>query len=109
MRASAARDGDGRRGDRADSRPRLGRGLPACLPGGLYVDPDWWSRGVGQALIRRAEERLAATWSHAILCALADNPRTRRVYELAGREAEGTRGSFTRFGVETPSCATASG
>lgn len=69
---------------------------------GLYVDPDCWSHGVGRALIRRAEDELAATWTEAVLWTLEDNPRSRRFYERAGWETDGTRSSFPRFGVEAP-------
>jgi GNAT superfamily N-acetyltransferase len=69
---------------------------------GLYVDPDHWSRGAGQALISRAEQELARSWAEAILWTLEDNTRTRRFYELAGWQFDGTRGSFPRLGVEAP-------
>jgi ribosomal protein S18 acetylase RimI-like enzyme len=70
---------------------------------GLYVDPDAWSRGIGRALIERAEAVLAVHWDEATLWTLEDNPRTRRFYEAAGWQVDGTRGSFDRLGVEAPS------
>jgi GNAT superfamily N-acetyltransferase len=67
---------------------------------GLYVDPDAWSRGIGRALLERAEAELAANWHEAVLWTLEDNPRTRRFYEAAGWRADGMSGSFDRLGVE---------
>jgi GNAT superfamily N-acetyltransferase len=69
---------------------------------GLYVDPDAWSRGVGRALIARAEEELSLTWDEAIVWTLRDVPRTRRFYELAGWEADGEQDTFERHGVSAP-------
>ena len=66
---------------------------------GLYVDPDAWSRGVGRALLERAEEELASAWDEAVLWTLRDNPRTRRFYELAGWKDDGEQDSFERLGV----------
>ena len=69
---------------------------------GLYVDPDAWSRGVGRALLDRAEEELSLTWVDAVLWTLRDNPRTRLFYELAGWEADGEHDSFERLGASAP-------
>lgn len=69
---------------------------------GLYVDPDSWSKGVGRALIQRAEAELETMWDEAILWTLEDNLRTRRFYERAGWKADGMRGSLPRFGVDAP-------
>jgi ribosomal protein S18 acetylase RimI-like enzyme len=69
---------------------------------GLYVDPECWGRGAGRALLARGEEKLAATWDEAILWTLEDNPRTRRFYEAAGWQVDGTTGTFERFGVRAP-------
>ena len=69
---------------------------------GLYVDPDMWSRGVGRALIRTAEERLAEEYDEAMLWVLDDNPRARRFYELAGWADDGGRSQFERRGFSAP-------
>jgi len=69
---------------------------------GLYVDPGRWGEGAGRALLARAEADLALTWADAVLWTLADNPRTRRFYEAAGWQADGTTGSFDRLGVRAP-------
>ena len=69
---------------------------------GLYVDPGRWARGAGRALLARAEAELSLTWADAVLWTLADNPRTRRFYEAAGWQVDGTTGSFDRLGVRAP-------
>jgi ribosomal protein S18 acetylase RimI-like enzyme len=57
----------------------------------IYVHPDAWGRGAGQALMTEALARLRAEgFGEAILWVLQDNPRTRRFYELAGWRADGT-------------------
>jgi ribosomal protein S18 acetylase RimI-like enzyme len=51
----------------------------------LYVHPDRWSMGVGQALMRCAIDYLAAIGAgEALLWVLTSNARARRFYELAG-------------------------
>jgi len=69
---------------------------------GLYVDPDYWARGIGRALLVRAESELARTWDEAVLWTLEDNPRTRRFYEAAGWRLDGVTGVFDRLGVKAP-------
>jgi GNAT superfamily N-acetyltransferase len=69
---------------------------------GLYVDPLAWSRGVGRALIERAEERLAEVYAEATLWVLEDNPRARNFYERAGWALDGAREGFERLGVSVP-------
>ena len=50
----------------------------------MYVHPDHWSIGVGQALMRSAIAHLAASGSaEALLWVLASNVRARRFYEHA--------------------------
>jgi ribosomal protein S18 acetylase RimI-like enzyme len=67
----------------------------------IYVDPENWGAGLGQALIAAAEARLAeAGFAEAILWVLDDNPRARRFYEAAGWEADGGTKQDTFFGVE---------
>jgi GNAT superfamily N-acetyltransferase len=69
---------------------------------GLYVDPDYWARGIGRALLARAETELAQAWDEAVLWTLEDNPRTRRFYEAAGWRLDGITGVFDRLGVTAP-------
>jgi ribosomal protein S18 acetylase RimI-like enzyme len=69
---------------------------------GLYVDPDAWSRGIGRALLSRAEVELAGDWDEAVLWTLEENPRTRRFYEAAGWQTDGRRDSFDRLGIKAP-------
>jgi GNAT superfamily N-acetyltransferase len=56
----------------------------------IYVLPEEWGRGVGQALMGRALDRMREDgFARAVLWVLEDNPRTRRFYELAGWHADG--------------------
>lgn len=51
----------------------------------IYVLPEVWGQGVGQALMSEVRARLRQEeFREAILWVLEDNPRTRRYYELAG-------------------------
>ena len=52
--------------------------------GALYVDPQAWGTGLGQALIIEAERRLAERHAVAGLWVLAGNVRARRFYEAGG-------------------------
>jgi GNAT superfamily N-acetyltransferase len=56
----------------------------------IYVLPEAWGLGVGQALMAETLNRLRLDgFEGAILWVLEDNPRTRRFYELAGWYADG--------------------
>jgi GNAT superfamily N-acetyltransferase len=56
----------------------------------IYVLPDRWGAGAGQALMRETLARLRARgFGEAVLWVLEDNPRTRRFYELAGWQTDG--------------------
>ena len=56
----------------------------------IYVLPEEWGHGVGQALMACALDRMREEgFAEAVLWVLEDNPRTRRFYELAGWHAEG--------------------
>jgi GNAT superfamily N-acetyltransferase len=50
----------------------------------IYVHPDYWGTGVGQALLDRAEKELAETCDVALLTCMVDNARARRFYERNG-------------------------
>jgi GNAT superfamily N-acetyltransferase len=66
----------------------------------IYVEPSAWSRGVGRALIARAEEQLRETYPAAALWVLTANTRARRFYEQAGWQLDGAVKTQNRFGVE---------
>jgi GNAT superfamily N-acetyltransferase len=56
----------------------------------IYVLPEEWGRGVGQALMARALEQLREEgFVEAMLWVLEDNPRPHRFYELSGWHADG--------------------
>jgi len=58
---------------------------------GLYVVPEWWSRGVGRALHDHVLEQLRAVGSEEChLWVLEHNGRARRFYERLGWHADGT-------------------
>jgi ribosomal protein S18 acetylase RimI-like enzyme len=49
---------------------------------GLYVDPDWWGKGIGGELLTDATRALAeAGFESAILWTLAADELARRFYE----------------------------
>lgn len=52
----------------------------------IYVHPDHWGTGVGQALLDVAHEELARTCEAATLTCLVGNARARRFYERNGWE-----------------------
>src|SRR5437870_1264024 len=47
----------------------------------IYVHPDHWGTGVGQALLDRAQEALAENCEVAVLTCMVVNARARRFYE----------------------------
>jgi GNAT superfamily N-acetyltransferase len=58
---------------------------------GLYVLPEWWSRGVGRALHDHVLDHLRAGGStQCHLWALEHNDRARRFYERLGWHEDGT-------------------
>ena len=59
----------------------------------IYVQPESWGGGIGQALMDEVLSRLRDEgFREAVLWVLEDNPRTRRFYELAGwREDRGVK------------------
>jgi GNAT superfamily N-acetyltransferase len=65
----------------------------------IYVDPGAWARGLGRALLERAERELARRWPLAALWVLEANDRARRFYAAAGWEPDGARKQEAWFGV----------
>ncbi|CAN5753214.1 GNAT family N-acetyltransferase [soil metagenome] len=58
----------------------------------IYVLPEYWARGVGADLLRRAEhDLLAHGYAEATLWVLADNQRACRFYERRGWRLDGER------------------
>jgi GNAT superfamily N-acetyltransferase len=56
----------------------------------IYVLPEEWGRGIGQALMAEVLTRLRREgFQEAILWVIEDNPRTRRYYERAGWHFDG--------------------
>jgi GNAT superfamily N-acetyltransferase len=85
----------------ATTSPALGEGEAGkgelCA---LYVDPDWWGRGVGATLIQAARARLSAQgFREAILWVLVGNERARRFYEIDAWRADGARRTVEAWGV----------
>jgi GNAT superfamily N-acetyltransferase len=77
-----------------DAVPRAGE---LCA---FYVDPDWWGRGVGRALIAAARERLAAGgFRTAVAWVLAGNVRGERFYRADGWQADGARRTALVWGL----------
>lgn len=52
----------------------------------IYVHPERWGTGVGQALLDQAEATLAQTCEAAVLTCMVGNARARRFYERNGWE-----------------------
>ncbi|NNN01620.1 MAG: GNAT family N-acetyltransferase [Acidimicrobiaceae bacterium] len=66
----------------------------------LYVDPQYWGRGVGRALLDRAQHSLYHRGFRAAnLWVLADNVRTMRFYERNGWSPDGLRHSEEVWGL----------
>jgi GNAT superfamily N-acetyltransferase len=67
----------------------------------LYVEPPAWGKGAGRALLERAEAALRDTgFDTAVLWVLEDNPRARRLYELAGWSTDGGRKLLSEPGAD---------
>ncbi|HEX6495671.1 MAG TPA: GNAT family N-acetyltransferase [Acidobacteriaceae bacterium] len=66
----------------------------------LYVDPEWWGRGVGAALISAARGRLLDRgFRNATLWLLDGNARADRFYRMDGWAPDGLRRTDTIWGV----------
>jgi ribosomal protein S18 acetylase RimI-like enzyme len=68
----------------------------------IYVVPEAWGTGLGDALIERGERELRDRgFAEAVLSVLADNPRAERFYERHGwHRADTYRGEFLGQPVE---------
>jgi ribosomal protein S18 acetylase RimI-like enzyme len=66
----------------------------------LYVDPDWWARGFGRALIREARARLVRQgFEEASLWVLVGNERAERFYRADGWVPDGSSRQDQIWGV----------
>lgn len=66
----------------------------------LYVDPPWWGRDIGRALIEGARNRLrAAGFREAVLWVLAGNTRAQRFYRRDGWLDDNARRTRTVRGL----------
>jgi GNAT superfamily N-acetyltransferase len=67
----------------------------------IHVDPDWWGRGLGKALLASARAHLCdAGFRRAILWVLVGNVRAERFYEQDGWSPDGTRRMDLVWGVQ---------
>jgi len=58
----------------------------------IYLHPSCWDRGIGRALLQRAEESMRSSgFRRAVLWVLDGNERAIRFYETAGWEADGRK------------------
>ena len=65
----------------------------------LYVTPEWWSAGVGRALMDSVLASLRdAGYTSAVLWVLADNARARRFYDRAGFAPDGATNILAGLG-----------
>lgn len=66
----------------------------------LYVDPSYWGRGIGAALVTAARSRLAEQrFSAAVLWLLSGNSRGDRFYRIDGWLPDGTQRIAEVWGV----------
>ena len=100
--------------DDGETRPFLAEGDDGAVIGvltigdnelyAIYVHPDHWGTGIGQALLERAEAELSTTCASASLTCMADNPRARRFYERNGWQLGETLVEPHFGGEPTPVC-----
>jgi RimJ/RimL family protein N-acetyltransferase len=77
--------------------PDLGR--DAAELGALYVDPAHWRKGVGEALVRAALDRLAElTYREVVLWTFSENAPAIALYERYGWRADGAEKIHARSG-----------
>ncbi|HEX3748856.1 MAG TPA: GNAT family N-acetyltransferase [Bryobacteraceae bacterium] len=66
----------------------------------FYVDPPWWGRGVGRALISAARAHLVEQgFRHAMLWVIAGNVRAERFYRVDRWAPDGFRRAVARQGL----------
>jgi GNAT superfamily N-acetyltransferase len=67
----------------------------------IYVLPEAWGKGVGRTLMAKLLEHLRADgFRESTLWVLADNPRTRHFYEVAGWKVDGSARQAVHLAVE---------
>jgi GNAT superfamily N-acetyltransferase len=66
----------------------------------LYVDPDYWNRGIGADLIKAARARLVELgFQQATLWVMKGNARAERFYAIDGWEPDGHERSEVMWGT----------
>jgi len=71
----------------------------------VYVDPQQWNRGIGKALMARAEEELSRLGYACIrLWVLKDNVRSIEFYRRLGYRMDGARKPVELGGLEVVEC-----
>jgi GNAT superfamily N-acetyltransferase len=66
----------------------------------LYVDPEYWGRGIGAALISAARARLYDQgFRNAALWVMMNNTRAERFYKIDGWQPDGLSRTDTLWGV----------
>jgi len=66
----------------------------------LYVDPDYWGRGIGAELMKAARARLVELgFERAMLWVMKGNSRAERFYSIDGWEPDGHERSEVMWGV----------
>jgi GNAT superfamily N-acetyltransferase len=66
----------------------------------LYVDPDWWGRGIGVALVSAARAHLLDLgFRHAQLWVLAGNTRAERFYQTDQWQSDGVHRTIVVWGA----------
>lgn len=71
----------------------------------LYVDPHWWGRGIGRALIEQSRARLAALgFRAAVLWVMVGNTRAERFYRGDGWRHDGARRRESIWNISVEVC-----
>jgi GNAT superfamily N-acetyltransferase len=69
----------------------------------LYLDPAWWGKKVGKALIGEARAQMGDLgYQESVLWVLAGNVRARRFYEQDGWSWDGCESDFVWEGFAAP-------
>ena len=69
----------------------------------LYVDPDWWRRGIGRRLVDKVRSRLSERgFTEAILWVLVGNEPAESFYRVDGWAADGAQREDEVWGVTVP-------